>query len=157
MILSPPPVNKIRVLPPHRTRPVYKARWMDGPFAFLAGLTSLLIGILFGNASLAFFCVGFIAFMCGMLIGELCESFELFAKQLPWFTTTNRWYVLLRRYCRLRTVIIATKYRVGQSVEDSCGCISRITEITAYRGKIYYRLFGFDYDYRESELKPLPY
>lgn len=152
--MSSTPSN--RVLPPHRVREAipYRARWSDGFFAIFVGISSALTGYLFGATPMWLYIVGVLSFLAGLIFGEILEGFEYAAKRRPVFTFLNRLYVALRRYARTRTAIIHSRYRVGQFVYDlnHRGCGSSIIEITAYRGKIYYRLFGFDHDYRESEL-----
>lgn len=141
-------------LPPHRVRAVYRSQWLDGPFAFAAGLLTLVIGLTLGNTAMGLFALGFVAFTAGLLSAEICNWFDILIQRQPVFTFANRLYAALRRYSRTRTAVIHSRYRVGQRVEiRGTGCASTISEIAAYRGKIYYRLFGFDADFREGELQ----
>lgn len=143
----------IEIKPPHRVRPVYRSQWLDGPFAITAGILTLIIGLVLGDSAMGLFCCGFLAFLAGLVAAEICDWFDILIKHQPVFTFANRLYAALRRYARTRTTVIHTRYRVGQRVEVvGTGCASIVTEIAAHRGKIYYRLYGFDYDYREGEL-----
>lgn len=137
----------------YRVRLPYKARWADGQFAIVAGLLTLLTGVCFGMQGISYFALGFIAFLVGTNVNEFLYHLNKAAQLPPTFTLLNRGYVLIRRWSRCRTAIIATRYHVGQRVETQTGCMSTVREICAFRGKIYYRLNGFDHDYRESELK----
>jgi hypothetical protein len=65
----------------------------------------------------------------------------------------------LRYVARLRRwvgpMVIHPRYEVGDRLYDLRfpGCASVVTSIAANaKGQIIYRLFGFDHDYRESEL-----
>ncbi len=140
---------------PHRAREPYKARWCDGPFALLVGAITVVCGIAFGNGPMGYFVLGVLAFMAGLLANEGIAFYNYLLGTPPLFTFANRLYVAIRRWSRTSSVIIATKYKLNQRVEtvDYPGCMSRVQEICAYRGKIYYRLNGFQGDYREHELK----